>query len=83
MITNIQDNPITIWDFLYTFKDKLSDEEICQLERMLEELERDAILRISNSIYKELSNLIDHINDVAMYSREKNMKNFILLTQKN
>ena len=67
MVTNIQDNPITIWDFLYTFEDKLSDEDICQLERMLEELERDAMLRISNSIYKELSNLIDHVNDVAMY----------------
>ena len=83
MVTNIQDNSITIWDFLYTFKDKLSDEEICQLERMLEELERDAMLRIYNSIYKEISNLIYHVNDVAMYSREKNMKNFILLTRKN
>lgn len=76
MVTNIQNNPITIWDIINTFKDKLSDEDICQLEKMLEEFESDTMLKLSNTIYRELSNLINQVNDEVMYSREKPNRRF-------
>lgn len=61
-----------------TFRDRLDDKSIIELDRILDQFQRDIELKTSRVIYKEISKVIDQVQDEATLLREKPKDEFLL-----
>lgn len=66
------------YTILNTFRNRLDDKSILELDKILDEFQRSIELKTSRVIYKEISKIIDQVQDEATLSREKSKDEFLL-----